>query len=99
MSSLMNYLFKRLHIKIKMTAAYNHQLLEAEHGIKSLSTILMKPLTRLHQMWPKYLALATFNYITFSTTNLANFSPCELVFTKKPKLLFNLERTPDIKVS
>ena len=42
MSSLMNYLFKRLGIKIKTVAPYNHQSLQAEHGIKSLSNILTK---------------------------------------------------------
>ena len=42
--SLMNYLFKKLDIKIKIVAPYNHQLLQEEHGIKSLSTILMKHL-------------------------------------------------------
>ena len=36
MSSLMNYLFKELDIKIKTIAPYNHQSLQAEHGIKSL---------------------------------------------------------------
>ena len=30
--------------------------------------------------------------------NLANFSPYELVFGRKPKVLLNLETTPDIKV-
>ena len=50
MSSLMNYLFKKLDIKIKTVAPYNHQSLQAEHGIKSLSTILMKHLTSLGQM-------------------------------------------------
>ena len=40
MSSLMNYLLKKLGIKIKTVAPYNHQLLQAEHGIKSMSTIL-----------------------------------------------------------
>ena len=39
MSSLMNYLFKRLGMKIKTVAPYNHQSLQAEHGIKSLSNI------------------------------------------------------------
>ena len=58
MSSLMNYLFKKLDIKIKTVAPYNHQLLQAEHGIKSLSTILMKHLTSLSEMWPKYLPLS-----------------------------------------
>ena len=45
MSMLMNYLLKRLNIKIKTVAPYNHQSLQAEHGIKSLSTILTKYLT------------------------------------------------------
>ena len=40
MLSLMNYLFKK-----KTVSPYNHQTLQAEHGIKSLSTILTKHLT------------------------------------------------------
>ena len=46
MSSLMSYLFKRLRIKIKTVAPYNHQSLQAKHGIKSLSNILTKHLTK-----------------------------------------------------
>ena len=49
MSSLMTYLFHRLNIKIK-TAPYNHQSLQAEHCIKSLTCILTKHLTGLGQM-------------------------------------------------
>ena len=41
-STLMNYLFRKLNIKIKTIAPYNHQSLQAEHGIKSLSRILTK---------------------------------------------------------
>ena len=59
----------------------------------------MKHLTNLGQMWPKYLSLATFAYNTFNTLNLANFSPYELVVGRKPKMLLNLETTPDIKVA
>ena len=99
MSSLMNYLFKKLDIKIKTVASYNHHSLQAEHGIKSLSTILMKHLTHLGQMWPKYLPLATFAYNTFNTPDIANFSHYELVFSRKPKQLLNLTTTPNIKVS
>ena len=40
MSSLMTYLFHRLNIKIKTVAPYNHQSLQAEHRIKSLTHIL-----------------------------------------------------------
>ena len=74
-SSLINYLFKKFDIKIKMVAPYNHQSLQTEHGIKSLSNILTKHLTNLGQMWPKYLPLATFAYNTCNTPNLGNYSP------------------------
>ena len=40
MSSLMTYHFHKFDIKIKTLAPYNHQSLQAEHGIKSLSHIL-----------------------------------------------------------
>ena len=99
MSSIMNYLFTKFNIKIKMVALYNHQSLQAEHGIKSLSTILTKHLTSLGQMWMKYLLLSTFAYNTINTPNLANYSPYELVFGRKPKILLNLETTHDINVS
>ena len=74
MSSLMNYLFNKFDNKIKTVAPFNHQSLEAEHGIKSLSMILTKDLTNLGQMRPKYLLLATFVYNTFNSLNLANYS-------------------------
>ena len=51
MSSLMNYLFKVLGIKIKTVGPYNHKSLQAEHGIKSLSSILTKHLTGKGQTW------------------------------------------------
>ena len=35
----------------------------------------------------------------FNTPNLANFSPYELVFRRKPKILLNLEMNPDVKIS
>ena len=47
MSSLMTYLFHKFNIKIKAVAPYNHQSLQAEHRIKSLSCILTKHLTNL----------------------------------------------------
>ena len=99
MSSLMTYLFHKFDTKIKTVAPYNHQSLQAEHGIKSLSHILTKHLTSLGQMWTKYLSLATFAYNTFNTPSLGNYSPYELPFGRKPKLLLNVESNPDIKVS
>ena len=46
MSTLMNYLFRKFGIKVKTVAPYNLQLLQPEHGIKSLSSILTKHLTQ-----------------------------------------------------
>ena len=99
MSSLMNYLFKRLGIKIKTVAPYNHQSLQAEHGIKSLSNILTKHLTKSGEMWIDYLPFATLAHNTYNSPNLSNYSPYKLVFGRKLKLLLNLETNPDIKVS
>ena len=50
MSSLMTYLFHRLDIKIKTISPYNHQSLQVENGIRSLTCILTKHLTSLGQM-------------------------------------------------
>ena len=80
-------------------APYNHQSLQAEHGIKSLSRILTKHLSGQGQMWHKYLPLATFTHNTFNSPNLANHSPYELIFGRKPKLLLDVETDPDLRLS
>ena len=74
MSSLMTYLLDRFNIEIKTVALYNHQSLQAEHGIKSLTNILSKHLTNLGQTWLKYLSLAPpFAYNMFNTPKLRTF--------------------------
>ena len=60
MSSLMNYLFRMFEVKVKTVAPYNHQSLQAEHGIQFLSDILMKHLMEKGQMWHKYLPFSHF---------------------------------------
>ena len=49
-SSLINYLFNTFNIKIKTVAPFNHQSLQAEQSIKSLSTILTKHVSKLGHM-------------------------------------------------
>ena len=83
-SSLMMYLLHRLNIMIKTIAPYNHQSLQAEHGIKSLTHILTEHLTSLGQMWTKYLSLAMFAYNTFNSPNLGNYSLYELTLAENP---------------
>ena len=98
MSSLMSDLLKKLGISIKIVGPYNHKSLQAEHGIKSLSNILAKCLTGQGQTWHKFLSLATFAYNIFHTSNLGNYSPYELVFGRRPKILINIETDPHIKI-
>ena len=70
MSLLMNYLFKKLYIKMETLAPYNHQSLQAENGIKSLPTILNKHLTDLGQMWVKIFAFNHFSLQYFQHSQL-----------------------------
>ena len=86
-SGLMNFLFKKFEIKVKMVALYNHQSLQVEHGIKSLSNILKKHPMEKCQMWPKYLPFATFACNTFNSPNLANYSSYEHVFGRFIKII------------
>ena len=90
MSMLMQYLFKRLGIKVKTVGPYNHQSLQAEHGIKSLSSILTKHLTDQGLNWNKFLCLAMLACNMFNTSNLCNHSPFELTFGRKPKILLEI---------
>ena len=68
-----------------------------ENGIKSLTRILTKHLTGLGHMGTKYLSLAIFACNIFNSPNLGNYSPYELTFGRKPKLLLNIETNPDIR--
>ena len=99
MSSFITYLLSKFNIKIRAVAPYNHQSLQAEHGFKSLSTILTKHLNNLGKIWPKYLPLATFACNIFNTPNLGNYGPYELTYGRKSRPLLNLDSNPDIKVS
>ena len=56
-------------------------------------------MTDLGLMWLKYLPLAGLAYNTFNTPNVANYSPYEFDFGRKPKLLLDLETNPAIKIS
>ena len=69
MSSLMTYLWNKFNLKTRTVAPYNHQSPQTKHSIKSLPTIIIKHLTNLGQMWPKYWTLVTSAYNTFNTPN------------------------------
>ena len=88
MSSLMDYLFKKFDIKIETVAPYNHQLLQAEHGIKVIVNNSNKTFDKSRSNVAKIFTIGYIHKNTFNTPNLANFSPYELVFGRKLKLFF-----------
>ena len=50
-------------------------------------------------MWIDYLPFATLVHNMYNSPNLGNYSPYELAFGRKPKMLLELETDPNIKVA
>ena len=75
-SSLMEAFFKHLNIKMLIVNVTNNKSLLAEHGIKSLSTLLVK---HLSEVWSSSNSLpyAMLCYNSYSIPNLDGFSPYE----------------------
>ena len=81
-SSLMDAFATQLNIKLIMTSPTNHKSLQAEHGIKSLSGLLVKHLSEAWS-WHSLLPYTMMSYNAYSTPNLDSLSPYELVFGTK----------------
>ena len=97
-SSLIEAFVTQLNIKVILVSPTNHQSLQAEHGIKSLSGLLVKHLSTvwsLHSVLP-YSMLC---YNGYSSPNLNGFGPYELVFGHKMTLSHELEIKVDTVVS
>ena len=97
-SSLMEAFASQLDIKIIMVSPTNHKSLLAEHGIKSLSSRLLKHLSEVWS-WYNCLPYARLCYNSYSTPNLDSFSPYELVFGHNMKMSHELEVKSEIVVS
>ena len=89
-SSLMEAFTQQLNIKVIMVSPTNHKSLLAEHGIKSLAGLLVKHLSEVWS-WPNCLPYAMLCYNSYSTPNLENMSPYELVFGHKASIAVDLE--------
>ena len=89
---------EQLNIKMIMVSPTNHKSLLAEHGIKSLSTLLVKHLAEVWS-WPDCLPYAMLCYNSYSTPNLDNMSPYELVFGHRATISQDLEIKPNVVVS
>ena len=97
-SSLMEAFVTQLNIKIVLVSPTNHQSLQAEHGIKSLSGLLVKHLSTVWS-WHSVLPYSMLCYNGYSSPNLNGYSPYELVFGHKMTLSHELEIKVDTVVS
>ena len=97
-SSLMEAFVTQLNIKIVLVSPTNHQSLQAEHGIKSLSGLLVKHLSTVWS-WHSVLPYCMLCYNGYSSPNLNGYSPYELVFGHKMTLSHELEIKVDTVVS
>ena len=88
-SSLMEAFALKLNINIILVSPTNHKSLQAEHGIKSLSGLLVKHLSEQWN-WVSCLSYSSLCYNCYDFPNLDGHSPYELVFGHKmlisPKL-------------
>ena len=99
MSSLCQWFLKAYGMQLVTVSPTNHKSLQAEHGIKSLSNILMKHLSGLGDDWHLYTSPAMLTYNTYNTPNLDNLSPFELALGRKPILVPKLENAPHIPIT
>ena len=88
----------QLNIKMTLVSPTNHKLLQAEHGIKNLSGLLVKHLSEVWS-WHSCLPYSMLCYNAYSTHNLNGYSPYKLVFGHKMTLSQELELKVDTVVS
>ena len=97
-SSLMEAFVTQLNIKVILVSPTNHKSLQAEHGIKSLSGLLVKHLSQVWS-WHSCFPYNMLCYNGYSTPNLNGYSPYELVFGHKMTPSQELELKVDTVVS
>ena len=97
-SSLMEAFALKLNISIILVSLTNHKSLQAEHGIKSLSGLLVKHLSEQWN-WVSCLSYSTLCYNCYDSPNLNGHSPYELVFGHKMLISQKLEIQPEVVVS
>ena len=97
-SSLMQAFADQLNIKLITVSVTNHKSLLAEHGIKSLSSLLVKHLSETWS-WQNILPFAMLCYNSYSTPNLDNYNPYQLVFGHQPNSNYDLAVRTDPVIS
>ena len=88
----------QLNIKVILVSPTNHKSVQAEHGIKSLSGLLVKHLSTVCS-WHSILPYCMLCYNGYASPNLNGYKPFELVFGHKMTSFPDLEMKVDVVVS
>jgi hypothetical protein len=99
LANITQYFTDNFGIKLVTISPTNHKSLLAEHGIKSISNIIMKHLEDKGDNWTQFLHTAMLCYNTFTSPNLDGLSPFELAFGRKAKIIPQLEVQPDTPIT
>ena len=89
----MAYFTKQYGIKLYTVSVHNHQSLLAEHGIKSLSSIIKYLMFQAQGPWINYVDDGMVSYNSYASPNLDGLSPYKLVYGCKAKV------APDLEIS
>ena len=92
-SILMAYFTRQYGIKLYTVSVHNDQSLLAEHGIKSLSSIIKYLMFQTQGPWINYVDDIMVTYKSYVSPNLDGLSPYELVYGRKAKV------APDLEIS
>ena len=76
----MQFIHKRLGIKIKTISLYNQGSLKTERHIRTINVMIAKQLTGTGQMWTHYLQTCTCEYYGFAGPTLNGLSPNQLAY-------------------
>ena len=98
MSKVAQALFKHLEIQVITVGPTNHQSLQAEHGIKSISQIITKTLADKGGHWHRYLAMSQLAYNSKVSSNMDNLSPFQMVFGHPAKTNPGMNITPEVEI-
>ena len=99
LSSLSQWMYKVMDIKLITCGPTNHRSLKAEAGIKALANLLKVHLTGFGEKWPWFVPLAMWNHNVCNSPNLDGLSPMHIALGRKGSIVPDLELNPDITVS
>ena len=93
-SEIVQYLTRALGVELVFISAGNHHQNRTERYISSLQSCLIMTLKSKAELWPCFVAPATFSLNAFASPALENYSPHELHFKSGPVKVSRFQLNP-----